>query len=78
MKREYKSQKQLVLEHLLKGKGITQREATIYFNIIRLGAIIHTLKTEGYEFNTLYKKNYNGRGLYAKYFLKSKKINFDF
>lgn len=73
-----KSQKQLVLEYLLKGRSITQREAIAYWNIIRLGAIIYSLKKEGYKFITLQKLNYNGKGKYASYRLVKKEIEIDF
>ena len=72
------SQKELILAHLLKGKSITAREAIAYFNIIRLSAIIWTLKKEGYQFITKHKMNYNGVGQYAKYKLVNKKVKYDF
>lgn len=69
-----KSQKDLVLGHLLKGSSITQREAIAFYNIIRLSSIIYLLKKEGYKFNCVDKKNYTGRGKYRKYSLKLKKL----
>lgn len=76
---DMKSQKQLILEHLLKGKGITQRECIAFFNCIRLSAIIYDLKKDGYKFITIHKPNVMNNGKYAKYFLiKNDTIDYDF
>lgn len=65
--KKYKSQKRLVLEYLLQGKSITQRKAFAFWNIIRLSAIIYSLKRDGFIFETHFKENYTGKGRYAEY-----------
>lgn len=65
-----KTQKQLVLDYLLKGKKISSRKAIAYFNIIRLSAIIYYLKRDGFKIESERKYNLNGKGQYVEYFLK--------
>ena len=72
------TQKKAILQHLLKGKSITQREAIAFFNCIRLSAVIYDLKKEGYEFEIKDKKNLMGKGKYRKYKLKMKKVDIIF
>ena len=47
-----RTQKQKVLEQLLKGREITPLEALQRFGCFRLGAIIHVLRNEGYNIYT--------------------------
>jgi len=70
-----KSQKQLVLDYLWRGKKISARKAIAYFNIIRLSAIIYYLKRDGIEIETERKFNLNGKGQYVEYFLKNSFIS---
>ena len=65
------TQQKLILQHLLKGKSITQLEALQLFGCLRLSTYIYNLKHDyGYNIKTeLVKKNNSvGKG-YAKYSL---------
>lgn len=66
-----KTQKEIVKDYLLEGKKISQRKAIAYFNIIRLGAIIYTLKKEGMNIETYLKPNVYNNSRYAEYSLKN-------
>lgn len=46
------TQTNAVLEHLKKGKEISQLEATKRYGALRLGAIIFNLRKEGYQIST--------------------------
>ena len=67
-----KSQKTLVKEYLLKGKVLTSRKAIIYWNVIRLSAIIFNLREDGLNIITERQINYTGKGTYAEYSIKNK------
>ena len=43
------AQYDLVLDHLLKGKALNQVEAIFEFGIMRLAAVIHRIRRNGYE-----------------------------
>jgi hypothetical protein len=63
-----KTQLEMVLTHLMKGKAITPIEALERFGVFRLAAIVHSLRKEGYQIATdLIGK---GRNKYAKYTLE--------
>ena len=64
------SQKLIILIHLQKGKSISQREAIINYNIIRLSAIIYNLRNEGLDIKTILKPGFYG-GVYAEYKLNN-------
>ena len=69
------TQYEQVLKHLEEGKCITQYEATLRYNIIRLGAIIFDLRRAGYPIKTkmIHKKKKNGSTThYAEYSLERK------
>ena len=69
------SQYEQVLKHLQEGKTITQYEATLRYQILRLGAIIFDLRRAGYPIKTkmIYKKKANGGHTnYAEYSLEKK------
>ncbi len=61
-----RTQKQKVLEHLLKGYSITPLEALQKFGCFRLGAIIHLLRKSGILINTTLVANLKGNK-YASY-----------
>ena len=52
MKKENKTQSKMILEHLKKGKEISQLEATKRYGVLRLGAIIFNLRKDGYRIIT--------------------------
>jgi hypothetical protein len=62
-----KNQKKLVLEHLEKGKAITQQGAIETFQCYRLASVINKLRDKGHNIKTelVY---YNGKR-FAKYSL---------
>jgi hypothetical protein len=66
---EYKmnqqSKKVLIRKWLESGKAITPKEAYSMFGSMRLAAIIHDLKQDGFKFETEIIKN--GRSKYARY-----------
>ena len=61
------SQKKVILEHLLSGKGITQLEATQQYGVLRLGAIIFNLRREGHNIVTINKHSPNRYGNTSNY-----------
>lgn len=66
------SQKQLILEHLLSGRSITQAEAAKLYNCWRLADVIHRLKRDdGYKILTLDEPNRQRPGTHARYVLMS-------
>lgn len=62
------TQFQMVINHLKKHKHITQLEATLKYRILRLGAIIFSLKKLGYKFETKHIPT-DTTGAYARYYL---------
>jgi len=66
---EYKvnqeTKKAQIRKHLETGQSITPQEAYNIFGSMRLAAIIHDLKQDGYKFKTEIIKN--GRSKYARY-----------
>jgi hypothetical protein len=66
-----KTQKQIILDYLKKGKKINQRKAIAYFSIIRLSSVIFNLKKDGWEIEREQKKNLLFRGFYYEYKLKN-------
>ena len=65
-----KTQKELVKEYLLRGKAVNQRKAIVYWNIIRLGAIIYRLKNEGMNIKSISLPNAHNNGWYKEYFIE--------
>ena len=69
------SQVARILKHLESGKEINPMEALEEYGCFRLGAIIYTLKQEGYKIHTRihrYKKPSGRDGHYAIYKLEEK------
>ena len=62
------SRQQLVLNHLLTGRSLTQGEAIILGYGTRLAAKIHRLKGKGYKIRAVMKYDINGIP-YAEYSL---------
>lgn len=60
-----KTQMNMVLDHLAKGKDITPIEALERFGVFRLAAIVHSLRREGFEIAT--ELVGNGRNKFARY-----------
>lgn len=67
------TQKELILKYLQDGNKITPLEALNKFGCFRLGAVIFTLKQDGWDIET--KMVANGRKHFAQYELKSLKLN---
>ena len=60
-----KSQKQNVIDHLVKHGSITPLEALNLYGIFRLGAIIHTLRhSNGMHINTKIADGYKNYAIY--------------
>lgn len=59
------TQKQVVIEELLKNGRVTRNWALRKF-ISRLGAIVDTLKRDGYEFEGFYEEYINAVGYKSK------------
>jgi len=64
-----KTQKQIVLEYLLRGKRLSQRGAIVNWSIIRLSSIIHILRNEGFPIITDYQPNLYRTGSYGEYYI---------
>ena len=67
MLQEKMSQSKVVLNHLLSGKTISQREATKKYGILRLGAIIFNLRKDGYKIITIREHKPNRYGNFSNY-----------
>lgn len=68
------TQKQTLLDHLIKHKSITSLEATRKYDILRPSNRMQELKADGYDIHTeiIYRKRRNGTMThYAKYTLVS-------
>lgn len=64
------SQKEMILRHLLEGKPIDPIESLREYGCYRLGAVIHTLRNEGYLISTklaCHKNKYGHTTHYAIY-----------
>lgn len=67
------SQEQMILDWMMRGNPITQREAAQQFGCFRLGARIFDLRAKGHDIETVMvtKHNHNGSTTnFARYFLK--------
>lgn len=62
----FPSQKERVAMHLRNGKRISQLEAIKYFGAMRLSAIIHELRNDGYNIVSMRKKDPTGQA-YVSY-----------
>jgi len=71
MSKESKTKR--VLRHLLSGLELTPMEAYRSYHTMRLGAIIHNLRTKGYKGKTYNIENLNPNHEYAKYKLIEEK-----
>ena len=70
--RTHRTQKQIVLTYLLRGKKLSQRAAMINWSIIRLSAIIHILRDEYGKENiiTSLEPNSDRSGNYGEYYFE--------
>lgn len=68
------TQQQLILNHLNSGKQITQLEALVEYNSLRLSAIIHRLRCVGYNIKTNYIKTKSGKTIASYQLLKDKAV----
>lgn len=67
-----KSKTQDVLNHLKIYGSISQMEAAEYYNLWRLGSVIHVLRKRGYEITTEdvpFVSKYGIKNSYARYHL---------
>lgn len=67
-----KSKTNEVIKYLFRHGSITQMEAAKYFNLYRLGSVIHVLRKRGMNINTElipFKSKYGTHGNYARYHL---------
>ena len=67
MLQEKNSQRKVVLKHLQSGEELSQLEATQKYGILRLGAIIFTLRKEGYKISMRYEHGPNRYGNTSNY-----------
>lgn len=67
MLQEKTTQKKVVLKHLQSGKELSQLEATQKYGVLRLGAIICTLRKEGYNISTTLMHDPNRYGNASNY-----------
>jgi len=63
----FETQEKLILARLQKGKSITQLQALIKFNCLRLSGRIHDLRRRGYNIETKMVEK-NGKR-YGEYFM---------
>ena len=71
---DIKSQKQKVLDYLLKNKkGLTSMKAFWKYRITRLSAVIYCLREDGYHIITYSDKNTFSDGYHGRYVLLNKK-----
>lgn len=60
------SQKEVLLKHLKRKKTISQFEALLVYGIARLASRIDELRKDGYQIETMMKKDEKGKR-YARY-----------
>lgn len=63
------SKKQMITDHLLSGRPLTQWECIHLYRHTRLGAVVHELRRQGYVIHTINQRNSNDDGTHAKYVL---------
>ena len=63
-----KTQREKVLDYLMAGKDITNDKAMSLFQIRRLSAIIHQIRRDGWNVETVWKRSFNG-SRYASYYI---------
>lgn len=66
----YKNQKQIILEHIIKYGNISTLEGYDKYKIMRVGSVINLLRNEGYNIKTVMENNRNKTKRYARYYLK--------
>lgn len=67
------TKKAKILAHLQSGQTLTQWECTHLYRHLRLGAVVHELRGQGYDIETITCKNATDNGTHAKYFLRGVK-----
>lgn len=70
------TQKSLIKEHFLAGKHLTTLDALYLFNCIRLAAVVHTLKKEGFNILTETITTETGKKI-ADYYIKPEDLTPD-
>jgi len=65
----YASQEQWILGHLEHYGSITQLKAMLDYNCMRLASVIHRLRKQGYNIETVMESNKDGSSTYARYTL---------
>lgn len=55
------TQKDMVLSYLLSGKPITHLKAQSEFKVVRLAAVIHQLRGDGYRIGGNWNTSFTGR-----------------
>ncbi|UNU74137.1 helix-turn-helix domain-containing protein [Moraxella nasovis] len=61
------TKKQMILEHLLSGRTLTQLECTNLYHCTRLSSAIHELRKAGHDIETIKCKNTESDGTHGKY-----------
>ena len=62
-----KTQKERILNHLERGKSLTQLQALDKFGCMRLASVVNKLKNEGYDIETTMVHNKKTDKNYASY-----------
>lgn len=70
------TQKSLIKEYLLSGKHLTPLDALDLFNCMRLAAVVHTLKKEGFDIQTEIITTATGKKI-ADYYIKPEDLTPD-
>lgn len=65
-----------IRQWLLSGRPLTQLEATLNYNYLRLGALVYDMRKEGIPIKTIKVEQEDG-GAYARYILDSSYIKDD-
>lgn len=55
------TQKDMVLAYLLSGKPITHLKAQSEFKVVRLAAVIHQIRMDGYDVRGTWNTSFTGR-----------------
>lgn len=70
-----KTQQEIILEHLFKGKSISSPHAMINWQIMRLGSVINDLRKQGYPIISRRKSNSKSSATFSVYFFDEKIVN---
>lgn len=64
-----RTQKEMILDHLLHGMAITPAKALAEYGTMRLAAYIHELRNDGWAIETINRRSLSGRP-YGEYRLE--------